>query len=146
MPTLAIVTADRFAMAMRLPLTAGLLLALVVTLPGCFLAAAALVGGAAAGAVSHSHNEAWMDFKETMPASWEATLRALRRLGHDLPEGLQPGPTEGKIESGDTLVFVDKHAGGYVRVRARVGTFDTEDNARRAALILEEVLQQMPRR
>ncbi|MCC7064410.1 MAG: DUF3568 family protein [Planctomycetes bacterium] len=127
----------------RSPLLA---LGLVCALPlsGCFLAAAAAVGAAAAGAVSYEHNEAWMDFKETLPESWAATLRAMRKLGYPIAGEPQVGATEGTIEVEKTKVRVEQHPGGYVRVTARVGTFDTKDNERRAKLILEEVTNQMP--
>jgi hypothetical protein len=130
---------------MRCPsLVPALCLVWILTLPGCFLAAAAAVGAAAAGAVSYEHNEAWMDFKETMPESWAATVRAMRKLGYPIVGDPQTGPTEGTIEVEKTRVVVEQHPGGYVRVTARVGTFDTKDNERRAKLILEEVTNQMP--
>lgn len=117
---------------------------LLVLVPGCVVVAAAAVGAAAVGVVSYDHNEAWMDFKDTMPVTWAATLRALRAQGYVVPGEPQPGPIDGIVESGAAKVVVEAHPGGYVRVRVRVGTFDTADNERRAKLLLQEVLQQMP--
>ena len=132
-------------MRKRATLLAILVVPFVLPLSGCFLAAAAAVG-AAVGAVSYDHNEAWMDFKDSLPVTWTATVRALRKLGYVVPGEPQPGVTEGTLEVDTTRVVVEAHPGGYVRVRVRVGTFDTADNERRAKLILQETTLQMPRR
>lgn len=123
---------------------AFLLLPLVLSTSGCFVAAAAVVGAAAAGAVSYDNNEAWMDFKDTLPVTWGATVRAMRKLGYPVVGDPPCGGTEGRLDFEKTTVLVESLPGGYVRVHARVGTFDTADNERRSKLILEEVLKQMP--
>ena len=104
-----------------------------------------MIGAAAAGAVSYDHNEASMDFKATLTETWQATVRAMRHLGYKIEGDPMPGATDGTIAVDKTKVVVELHPGGYVRVRASVGTFDTDDNERRAKLIIEEVTQQMPR-
>lgn len=123
---------------------AVLSLPLLFALPGCFLAAAGAVGAVAVGAMSYENNEAWMDFKDTLPVTWDATLRAMRKLGYVVPGEPKPGPVDGTLEVDKAKVVVETHPGGYVRVRVRIGTFDTKDNERRAKLILEEVTAQMP--
>lgn len=130
----------------RLPSIVAFLLLLPIVVPssGCFVAAAAVVGAAAAGAVSYDNNEAWMDVKDTLQVTWAATVRAMRKLGYPLAGDPQCGGTEGRIEIDKTSVVVEALPGGYVRVHARVGTFDTADNERRAKLILEETMKQLP--
>ncbi|MBM4062280.1 MAG: hypothetical protein FJ265_14460 [Planctomycetes bacterium] len=127
-------------------LAVAALLPFLLAVPGCVLAAAAVVGAAAVGAVSYENNEAWMDFRDSLPVTWAATVRGMRQLGHVIPGDPQPGATEGRLEVDQARVVVEAHPGGFVRVRARVGTFDTKDNERRAKLILEEVTRQMPPR
>lgn len=112
-------------------------------LSGC-IAAAAAAGVAAVGMVSYDHNEAWMDYKDSLPVTWQAMLRAMRKLGYPIVGDPQPSATEGTLEVEKTTVVVEAHPGGYVRVRVRVGTFDTADNERRAKLILQEVTGQLP--
>lgn len=114
------------------------------TLSGCFVVAATAVGAAAGGAVLYENNEAWMDFKDTMPVTWSAAVRALRKLGYVVPGDPQPDVADGRLEAGGAVVVLEAHPGGYVRVRVRVGNWDTYENERRAKAILAEVLAQMP--
>lgn len=131
---------------MRRPLLAGLVLSSIfAVLPGCFLVAVAAVGAAGYGAISYENNEGWMDYKVELGEAWAASLRALQKLGYRVTGNPRPGATEGTIEADQAKVVVEQHAGGYVRVRVRVGTFTTDDNERRAKLILEEITAQLPR-
>jgi hypothetical protein len=120
---------------------AFVLLSVCLTVPGCLFAAVA--GAAAVGYVCYENNEAYMDYKGTLDQLWAATLQAMRKQGYTVPGDPKPGSTEGKIESGDTNVIVEAHAGGYVRVRVRVGTFTSGENERKAKLLIEEVTNQL---
>jgi hypothetical protein len=117
----------------------------LLVLPGCIFAAAAAVAAVAVGVVSYENNEAWMDYKGTLDQLWNATLQAMRKQGYVVPGDPKPNATEGTIEAGETRVVVETHAGGYVRVRVRVGTFTSEDNERKAKLLIEEVTAQLPK-
>ncbi len=112
------------------------LLALVPLTSGCVAVAAAGVVGV--GIVQYQRNEAEQDFATDLQETWEATLEGLLRL-EIVPEQSELGPTEGRIEHGDMLVLVERHAEGFTRVRVRIGTFHSRDHARRAELVLQEV-------
>jgi hypothetical protein len=113
--------------------------ALCLVCQGCFLVAAAAVGVAAFGVISYDRNEATTDFHAALPAVWNATLHAMKELGYAVDLGQQPGASEGTISTGDATVKVERHPQDFTRVRVRIGTFDTDDNRRRAQLILEAV-------
>ncbi|MGE3171362.1 MAG: DUF3568 family protein [Planctomycetota bacterium] len=119
------------------------LLVLLPALPGCIVAAAAAVGAAAYGAISYHDNEATMDVKQDLPTVYAAARASLRDLGFPVDDRRQPGATEGTLHAGDAKVVVERHPGDVTRVRARVGTFDTDDNRRRARLILEAIKERL---
>jgi hypothetical protein len=116
----------------------------VLALPGCFFVAATAVGAAASGAVLYENNEAWMDFKDTMAVTWSASLRAAQKLGYQVVGQPRPDVADGRIELEGGRLTLEVHPGGYVRVRARIGNWDTYENERRAKALLAEVLAQMP--
>ncbi len=106
---------------------------------------AVLVGATAAyGYVQYEENEAWRDYEAGFMTTWRATIDGLEELGYVVPRGTEPEPTEGRIETDDVLVKVERHPGNVTRVRVRVGTFDTADHRRRAGLILEEISSELP--
>jgi hypothetical protein len=78
-----------------------------------------------------------MDVQQDLPTVFAAGKAALRELGFPVDEGQQPGVTEGTLHAGEATVVVERQPGSLTRVRVRVGTFDTDDNKRRAGLILE---------
>jgi hypothetical protein len=100
-----------------------------------------LVAGAGAyfGAKSHAANESRRDVRVPLQDAWLATLEALGETGFVLSETSACGPTDGRVRAGDATVTVERHPGGFSRVRVRIGVFDTEDHRRRAALILEAI-------
>ena len=126
------------------PAVAGVAFLLLLPLPGCLLAAAAAAGAAAVGVVSYENNEAWMDYHATLPEAWSAATRAMRNLGYQVPDRPAPTDSEGVIEAEGVKVTVQRQPNEITRVRARVGTFDTDENERRAKLILEEVRKLLP--
>jgi hypothetical protein len=109
---------------------------LSLLLPGCF---AVVVGAGVFGAVSYTNNEAWADCHADMQPVWEAALAALKDQGYPITGTPAPGPTEGTLTAGDARIIVEKHPGDFVRVRVRVGTFDTSDNERKARLLLDAI-------
>lgn len=123
-----------------LPAPPAAVLAAVLLLPmsSCIVAAVA-AGAAAYGAISYHENEAWMDFHTELQPVWQAALESLQEHGYAPLPGQQPGPTGGEIRAGDAYAKVERHPGGFTRVRARVGNFDTADNRRLAGLILEGI-------
>jgi hypothetical protein len=123
----------------RVSTTVLLVATLGLCCQGCFLAAAAAVGAAAYGVVSYDRNEARTDFHAGLAEVWQATLQSMRDLGYSVDLAQKPGATEGTITTGEAKVIVERHPEEFTRLRARVGTFDTEDNRRRAGLILDAV-------
>src|SRR5262249_34115208 len=110
---------------------------LLLSCAGCFVAAAAAGAGVVYGAISYQQNEATMDVQQDLPTVWAASKAALRELGYTVDDSQKPGATEGTLRAGEAKVVVERQPGNVTRVRVRVGTFDTDDNKRHAALILE---------
>jgi hypothetical protein len=115
---------------------------LLSTLPACIVAAAAVAAGAV-GYVQYEKNEAYQDFKRGIGPVWRACRAALDAQGYeirgDVAKTLPEDATQGEIEGEDYRVRVERYEGDVIRVRVRIGTFDTEDNRRKARLLLEEV-------
>jgi len=111
-----------------------------LTAPGCF--AVAVAAGAAAvtyGVVRYTENEAYRDCPGSLDETWKAALAALKDNGYAVDESTPHAATEGRIKVADVELSVDTQPGGVTRVHVRVGAFGTEDEKRRAALILESV-------
>jgi hypothetical protein len=125
---------------MELPRRCLLSLALAslpVAAGGCLFLA---VGAAAAfGVVMYLENEAYQDFHADLDTTWNATLAAMRKLGYPVQEGMPHSTTEGEVKINDAHVRVTRESGGHTRVHVRIGTFETDDHRRRAALLLEEI-------
>lgn len=119
--------------ASALLVTLGLL-----SLQGCIVVAAAAVAGAV-GYVQYDKNEAFRDFDYSLERTWEATLHSIDELGFTELEIQELTPTEGEISNETMWTRVERHTDDRARVRVRVGTFDNEDNRRRATLILETI-------
>jgi hypothetical protein len=129
-------TLRRIAFAAALP-------AIALLSGGCLVAAVAAGAAVAYGAIQYDKNEARRDFQAPLDRTWKATLAALRDNGYPVSDAAEPGTTEGKIDIGDAKVVVEKvpsEPTETTRVRVRIGTFDSEDNRRKAGLILEKVV------
>lgn len=120
----------------------AILAAVLLSLPGCIVAAAA-VGAAAYGAISYHENEAWLDVQQDLPTVWAASKRALRAQAFPVDDTAMPSTTEGTLRAGDAKVAIERHPGNRTRIRASVGTFDTDDNERRAKLLLEAIQKEL---
>lgn len=107
----------------------------------------AVVAGAAAavGYVMYSENEAYRDFETDLDETWDATIDALQSLDYQVDSDYPHGVTEGEIdlEDRETTVAVKLYPEGFTRVSVRVGTFESDDNKRKAELILEAVAKQL---
>jgi hypothetical protein len=114
-----------------------------LALPGCVVAAVAVGAAAAYGAVQYGENEAYRDFRTSLDVTWDATLDSMRTLGYPVGTSVPRGTAEGTIQAGDAKVVVERHPGDFTRVRVRIGTFSTDDNRRRAGLVLEEVARRV---
>ncbi len=119
-----------------------LLIALsLAPLSSCFLAVAA--AGGALGYVKYDQNGAYQDFETSVQSAWTATREALEDQGYTLPGdaavSLAEGSTEGEIRADEYRARIEKHPGGIARVHIRIGLFDSEDNKRKAKLVLEQV-------
>jgi hypothetical protein len=110
---------------------------LCLPLAGCL----ALAAGAAAGygAVQVAENESSRTYACSMERAWNASLDALGDVGAPRMTVPPPTRTEGAFRAGDVWVRVEKVSETAVRVRVRIGTFDTADHRRRAALYLDAV-------
>jgi hypothetical protein len=111
-------------------------LALVPVLSSCVAMATAGVVGVAV--VQYQRNEAEQDFPNSLEESWEAALEGLKRLELE-PEVTELGSTEGRIESEELRILLERHVEGFTRVRVRVGAFHSEDHERRARIVLQEI-------
>ena len=60
-------------------------------------------------------------------------------VGHPAPRVKWHTETEGEIEDDDLWVRVEARSNDYTSVRVRIGTFDTEEHRRKAAVLLEEI-------
>lgn len=116
-----------------------LLLVPLLLLPSCVVVAAGAVAAVAYGAISYSNNEASMTVHEELPKCFGAAREAMLELGFAVDGTQQPGITEGKLHAGEAHVLLERHAGEVTKIRVRVGSFDTEDNRRRAGLLLEAI-------
>ncbi|MEZ5988420.1 MAG: DUF3568 family protein [Planctomycetota bacterium] len=115
-------------------------LAVLALVPaGCVPAALAVGAAATYGIISYSRNEAYQDFDAGLDRCWAASVAAARDQGWEVPDDPRPGTTEGTLKAGELRVVVERHAGGFTRVRVRVGTFEQEDNKRKAKLLLEAI-------
>lgn len=122
------------------PLTRPILTAaLLLPLGGCIVVAAAAAGAAVFGTISYRDNEATLDFRADLTTVWQACLASMQELGYSVSMQQQPGVTEGVIEADPAKVKVERHPGNFTRVIIRVGTFASDDNKRRATLLLEAV-------
>lgn len=110
---------------------------------GCVVGALAVGAAAGYGAIKYDENEASREFDVPLARAWAATVAAMEDNGFAVGDPSPQGVTEGRIESGDAKVVVEAITGGRSRVRVRIGTFDNEDNRRRAALVLERVAKRL---
>jgi hypothetical protein len=75
----------------------------------------------------------------SLRAAYDAAVGALAELGYPAPSRAVLGPTEGEVDAGDADVGIVQRPGGSVAVSVRVGTFETSEHRRRAALVHERI-------
>ena len=122
------------------PMKRSIAIALLCLVPTSCLAAAVVAAAGAIGVVLYSENEAYRNYEAPFEKTWTASVDAARAAGYELPKVLEPmTKTEGRFESKDLKVRVERHPGGVTRVRVRIGTFRTDDHKRKAKLLLEDV-------
>jgi len=104
-----------------------------------------VVAGAAAavGYTRYQENEAYQDYEADLEEVWDAALVALNKLNYGVSTAAPLGPTEGELELEDLWIRAEALPNDTTRVRVRVGTFKTDDNQRRAGLILEEIADEL---
>lgn len=129
------------AMSRTTPLALLLLMVLAGSTTGCV--ALAVGAGVGAGAYSHAENEVVREFDATLDQSWRASIAALNALGHPVDTGATHGPTEGELDVDDVTVRVERIPEDHTRVRVRAGVFKTDDNIRRARLVMEEIAKRL---
>ena len=118
-----------------------LTLALSPALSGCLVVAGA---AAAYGTVQYVNNTVQEDFREDESDVREASADALHTLGYTFVEKKEEtDPTVRVFEGHDLEVRLERRARGVVRVQVRVGLFDTDENRRRANVILDEIARQL---
>lgn len=116
-----------------------LLVTCVAVLGGCFAGAVAVGAAGGYAATKVARNKAICEYRTTVRGAYDATLAILPALGYPMPSAATLGPTEAQIEAGDATVKIAEFPGGGVRVAVSVGTFETSDHRRRAALIHERL-------
>ena len=112
---------------------------LLPVLPSCVVAAVAAVGAATYGAVSYNGNEASITVQQDLATVTAASKKAMRDLNFPVDDTQEPSVTECKLTGGEATVILERHPGEVTKIRARVGTFDTQDNKRRSGLLLEKI-------
>lgn len=122
---------------------AVLVAAALLLQPSCVLVAAGAVGAAAYGVLSYHENEVWMDFHAEAPQVWEAALASLKEHGYTPAADARLGSADGTIRAGNATVRIERHPQGVTRAKASVGTFDTAENRRLGALILEDTKRRL---
>jgi hypothetical protein len=121
---------------------AGILTIALVDARATALAGAAVVALAGAyGAARLVSREIRRDFRAPFHHVWIAALDAFADNGLLVDGDPRLGTTEGVARAGGATVRVERHPGGAVRVRVRVGFVSTADRRRRAALIAERVVR-----
>lgn len=111
----------------------------VLLFPAASCVAVAAAGAVGLGYFQYSKNEVVQDFDHDLQTTWRATLQALKQLEYAEPEEFDLGPTEGVVDGDGYHVQVELFVAEKTRVRVRVGMFSSEDNQRRAELILERI-------
>ncbi len=117
--------------------TCALLLAALLS-GGCFGAVAVGAAGGVAAA-KYVKNQEVREYRTTLRAAYDAALAVLPELGFPTASAATLGPTEAKVKAGDAKVGMAQFPGGVVRVAVSVGTFETDDNRRRALLVHERL-------
>jgi len=104
-----------------------------------------VVAGAAGayGYVKYAANEFARDFDASLDEGYAAARFALESQGYPPFELEELRRTDGELRTEDAHVTVERHPGGVVRIRVRVGTFETDENQRRAELLLEDVAKRL---
>lgn len=115
------------------------ILCLVPFTSGCLAMAGAAGAASVVGYVYYEKNEVEKDFGASFDKTWKATLTALRELEYEVPEEPVHELDSGTLKLTDLWVRVARHPGNTTRVTVRVGTFHTQEHARRAGLILEKI-------
>ncbi len=116
---------------------------LAPALSGCVVAALGVAAAGAAGVVLYSKNEAVMKYPADLVSTWDATMAAMQAMGYQVDATRRPNETEGRIDVDETKVLVTKIPGDMTQVSVRVGTFRTDDNKRRAKLLLEDIQKRL---
>lgn len=124
---------------MRAATSLALLALAVLPLPGCIVAAAAAAGAAAYGVVSYDKNESWMDFHQDLDRVYQVAQDAVRGQGYTVLEAKKLSAIEATVDAEGMFVRIEKFPDGFIRAKARAGTFETEDNKRKARLLLEDM-------
>jgi hypothetical protein len=121
----------------------AVLLGIAASLP--LAACIAVAAGAAAGYGTHQYvtNEVTRDYPADLTRTWQATLAAMREQGYPVAEGVPHGPNEGRLEINDAKVVVERTGPTSSRVRARIGTFETDGHRQRATSILDAVSRRL---
>ncbi len=126
------------------PLTCLFALPLLLGLSGCVAAVAA---GAVYGIVKYDGNEAMRDFDASVERVWRASLDALEGRGYELPAGVSRELAERQDTAEATgdgyWLRVEEQPEKRTRVRVRIGTFNTDEHKRKAALLIESIADRL---
>lgn len=138
----AVIDAEVLDRALRVAAVVGLGLAVLLLPPP--LLAVVMAGSAAAFALrSWYGNEMARDVRASLADAWRAAIWAMGENGISYGEGTACGATEAVVRARDATIRIERHPGSISRVRIRVGRFDTAENRRREALLLESILRNL---
>lgn len=127
-----------------------LILALCLPLGSCIVAVAAVAAAAVFGAVKYTENGVQRDFNHDLASCYDAAKAGMKETGYAVPDEAQPGPAEGRITVGDTVVTLTREPGDtartdddFTRVICKVSTFDTDETRRKAKLIMDAIARHL---
>lgn len=101
-------------------------------LSGCVLAAAAVVGGAAAGTYLYVKGEMIQEYDATVTRAWNASLRTCERLQYEAPKGNAPDNYGGTlysrrpVDGARITIKISAKGPGRTEVGVRFGEFGDE--------------------
>ena len=126
------------------PLLPIIALALVPANSSCVAVVAA---GAAYGLVKYDKNEASQEFETSIESAWSASIEALEATGYvvepTVARSLASEADSAKVDGEGYWLRVEKHIEGLVRVRVRIGTFESTEHKRKSALLLEAIQERL---
>jgi hypothetical protein len=117
-----------------------LLLTVVLACGGCAVAMGAAAGY---GTLKYLTNQTVREYHTDVRTAHDAARAVLGELGYGSQGPATLGPTEFRVDAGDAAVAGAELPDDRVRIAVSVGTFESADHRRRAALIHEKLAERL---